>query len=390
MPEPKKTSQPLVTILIPCLNEEKTLGLVITEVKESFSQSPYSFEVLIADNGSKDNSRDIAATLGARVLEVRTRGYGAALRAGIEAAEGDIVLFGDADYTYNFKEGPAMIARLLQGDAELVIGTRLKGHIEEGAMPAWHRYIGTPALTSLIDLFFGAKITDSNSGFRAFHRDHFLSWNIRSGGMEICSEVIINCLTSGGHIAEIPITLRKDWRERTPHLSTWRDGMRNLLIILSRAPHMFTYLGLALLIPSLLVAIPCMIFHGMRIGPFSVFEHHSLILAILVGFFGAQSMFYGMLLDAHSPRPLRINALFLGIQEVLLLKLLGALLIMAAVFILLVFIAWWEHHYNNIDFLIPGLSVLYFAVVIGTLGFGAFIVQVQKRAPSLDPDGTRR
>lgn len=381
------SNQPLVGIVIPCLNEAKTIGQVIEEAREGFQHSPYPFEIVVADNGSSDGSQKIAAAAGARVVDVKTRGYGVALRKGIGMSLAPIVLFGDADLTYDFREGPALVERLLKGNCNLVIGTRLKGSIEKGAMPWWHRYVGTPALTTLINVLFKTKISDSNSGFRAFRVSDFRAWQIRSDGMEICSEVIVNCLQAGERIVELPITLRKDHRQRTPHLSTWRDGMRNLLIILSRAPHGFTYLGLVMLLASACVALPSALFGHATIGPFSIFEHHSMILAILGGFFGSQFIFYGLLLDSHSRSPLRLNSYLLQIHEVLMLKILGTLVLMTTLFVTFIFTRWIQHHFNNINYLLPSLTVLYCAVVFGSLGFGIFIVQLQKKVPSGMPDG---
>jgi glycosyltransferase involved in cell wall biosynthesis len=367
--------------VIPCLNEEKTIGQVIEQAREGLAGMGLPFEVLVADNGSTDQSRAVSEAAGARVILVEKRGYGTALRTGIQNAAGSIIIFGDADLTYDFRESPALIKRLEEGDVDLVIGSRLKGFIEKGAMPWWHHHIGTPILTYLINFLFSARITDSNSGFRAFHLQKFLDWRIRSDGMEICSEVIVNCLTTGGRIAEVPISLRKDLRDRPPHLSTWRDGMRNLLIILARAAHGFTYLGLTLLTASLLVAIPSALFGRITIGPFSLFEHHSFILAILVGFLGSQSIFYGLLLDSFSRKPLAINRYFLQLPEVVLLKLLGLLLLLTLGFIAFIFTRWIQHHFNNINYLLPSLTVLYCAVVLGNLGFAIFIVQIQKSSP---------
>jgi len=288
----------LISIVIPCLNEEKTIGDVIRQAQEGFTRAGYPYEIVVADNGSIDASRTISESAGARVVDVQKKGYGIALRTGIEAAHGTVVLFGDADLTYDFREGPTLVDELFKGSAGLVIGSRLRGTIEDGAMPLWHRYVGTPILTALIALLFGTTLSDSNSGFRAFRVQDFKNWRIHSDGMEICSEVIINCLRSGQTISEIPITLRASLKDRVPHLSTWRDGMRNLLIILSRAPQAFTYPGLLCVAASALVAIPSAMFGHITIGAFSLFEHHSMILAIMVGFIGSQSLIYGLLLDA--------------------------------------------------------------------------------------------
>src|SRR5215475_14036053 len=139
----------------------------------------------------------------------------------------------------------------------MVVGTRLQGHIEPGAMPGLHRYLGTPILTAMINLLFGSKLTDCNSGFRAFRRDQLTAWNVSSPGMEFASELLVNALRAGAKIVEVPITLRCDRRNRRPHLQTWRDGMRHLLTILARAPWLFLHGGLAIVGLSLLIATLC-------------------------------------------------------------------------------------------------------------------------------------
>jgi glycosyltransferase involved in cell wall biosynthesis len=371
--------QPQVSVVIPCLNEERTIGQVIDEVHEAFQKTDFSYEILVADNGSTDRSRSIALSHRAQVMAVSAPGYGAALVHGIRASKGRIILFGDADLTYDFREGPRLLNRLLQGDVDLVIGTRLKGTIEKGAMPAVHRYLGTPMLTWLIRLLFGVPLTDSNSGLRAFYRDRFIEWKIQSAGMEICSEIIINCLRRGGHLAEVPITLRKDLEGRISHLVTSRDGMKNLLFILSRAPHGFTSLGLSLLLFSLLVAAAYASFGPVKIGFVWLLGVHTMILNILAGFLGAQIFSYGLLLDSQSSKPLKINAFFLQLREVVLFRLLLGLFGFLTLFVVFLTVVWFHHGFHNIDYLRPSLCFLYGGVVGGSLGLGIFMAQIQQR-----------
>lgn len=371
--------EPRVSVVIPCLNEERTLGLVITEARDALFHSLYSYEIVVADNGSTDHSRKIAESLGARVVPAKTLGYGAALRTGVLAAKGSIIILGDADYTYDFKQAPQMVARLLQADAEMVLGSRIKGMIEEGAMPALHHYLGTPVLTYLINVLFGGNISDCNSGFRAFRRERFLAWNVSSPGMEFASELIVNCLKAGDRIVEIPVTLRKDIRNRAPHLQRWRDGMRHLLFILSRAPQGFTYGGLVLLGLSLCLAIPSSLFGLSRIGPFTLFDYHSMIVAIITGFLGSQAIVCGLVLDLKAKNPLPMNGVLLRLSEVLLLKILLALCTVTISFVLFLFLVWVKHGFNTLHYLRQGLAVLYATVVVGGLGLGLFMTHVYKR-----------
>jgi len=370
---------PTVSIVIPCLNEETTLGSVLSEASDAFRQSPYTFEMIVADNGSTDRSREIALEHGAKVIPVPSRGYGAALLGGFNAATGHVILFGDADATYDFKQGPTLVSQLLKSKSAMIMGTRIRGDIESGAMPLLHRYLGTPALTHLINVLFKGKITDCNSGFRAFYRENLSRWQAGSPGMEFASELIVNCLKAGDEITELPITLRKDIRNRAPHLSTWRDGMRHLLFILSRAPQGFTWAGLALLLASLTVALPSMLLGATRWHSIEIFDFHSLILANLIGFLGTQAMSYGLLLDTQTAHPLPINQYLLAIREEVLLKITSALLALVLGFVVFIVIVWLRHGFNNLHFLRSSLSLLYITTVLGNLALGLFLAHIHKR-----------
>jgi|GEM_PF-342975 len=237
------STPPEVSVVIPCLNEARTLDSVIRDAREAFLRSEYSAEVIVADNGSSDGSQDIARRAGARVVHVETRGYGAALQGGFSAAAGRILVFADADQTYDLTEAPALVSRLETEQADMAVGSRIRGVIEPGAMPWLHRFLGTPVLTGLINRLYSARLTDCNSGFRAFPKDRLPLWNPRATGMEFASELLTNALKHGARIVEEPIRLRKDTRDREPHLKTWRDGMRHLLLILAGAPRFFYTAG---------------------------------------------------------------------------------------------------------------------------------------------------
>ena len=244
-----------LTILMPCLNEAETLAICITKASGYLQESGFIGEVLIADNGSTDGSQEIARSLGARVVEVPSRGYGNALIAGINAAESEFIVMGDADDSYDFSNLDSYMAALRSG-SDLVMGNRFKGGIAPGAMPILHRYLGTPVLSFIGRLFFKSKIGDFHCGLRGFRRESIRDLSLHSGGMEFASEMVVKAELSSLKIMEVPTTLRQDGRSRPPHLRTWRDGWRHLRFLLLYSPRwLFFYPGLFLIFTSLLGGI---------------------------------------------------------------------------------------------------------------------------------------
>ena len=222
----------MISVVIPCLNEEKTLGSCITEAKEGISKSGLEGEVIISDNGSEDNSRSIALENGARIIETQLKGYGSAIINGINNAKGGYVIVGDADMTYDFKEIPKFVKELESG-SDLIIGNRFKGGIEKGAMPFLNKYLGNPFLSMVARAFFKIKIGDFHCGLRGIKRNVYDDLNLRSTGMEFASEMIVKAAIMNYKITEIPTVLRKPPFERTPHLKPFRDGFRHLYLIIS-------------------------------------------------------------------------------------------------------------------------------------------------------------
>jgi glycosyltransferase involved in cell wall biosynthesis len=248
-----KEAGPELSFVIPCLNESQTIAAVIEECHRGGEFIAGGYEVIVADNGSSDGSRAIALAHGARVVEVPIRGYGAALIAGIEAAQGRYVLMGDADATYDFRQAAQFLAKLNQG-FDLVMGNRFRGTIAEGAMPLLHRYLGNPILSMLGRIFFGIKIGDFHCGLRAFDREAVQSLNLRCSGMEFASEMVIKSSLMDLAMAEIPTNLRPNPPGRTPHLKTWRDGWRHLKFMLSFSPK-YSLLSISVLLVLLAVAL---------------------------------------------------------------------------------------------------------------------------------------
>lgn len=223
----------LVSVVMPCLNEARTLAACIVRAREGcLSASPNSeFEIVVADNGSKDGSVEIATGRGARVVYAKEQGYGAALLDGIKAAKGTYVVMGDSDESYDFGEIPRFIEQLSSG-YDLVIGNRFAGGIMPGGMPWHHRYIGNPLLSGIGRWFFRTRCRDWHCGLRGFRRDSMLALNLRCHGMEFASEMIIRSVQRGLKIGEIPITLYPDNRGRPPHLRSFRDGWRHLRLMI--------------------------------------------------------------------------------------------------------------------------------------------------------------
>ncbi|SHE95898.1 Glycosyltransferase involved in cell wall bisynthesis [Microbulbifer donghaiensis] len=224
-----------VTILMPCLNEEKTLSECILAAYSSLQRLSVVGEVLIADNGSTDGSVEIAHSNGARVVGVKKRGYGAALIKGIESARGKYVIMGDADCSYDFSAIDEFLGKLREG-ADLVCGNRFKGGIESGAMPVLHKYLGNPVLSFLGRLFYRIEIGDFHCGIRGVNKESILKLGLSCPGMEFASEMIVKAAKHKLDICEVPTTLRVDKRDRSPHLRTWRDGWRHLKFLLMLAP----------------------------------------------------------------------------------------------------------------------------------------------------------
>ena len=233
-PTSRRSGSVKVSIVIPCLNEEASIGAVIEKAQQALQGLAVEGEIIVADNGSTDRSVEIAQSLGARVIHVPARGYGNALRAGINAAQGDYIVIGDADDSYDFREVPNLLKPLREG-YDLVLGSRFRGNILPGAM-RWSSRIGNPLVTALLNLLFGMNISDSQTGMRAFTREAWRRLNPQASGMEFASEMLIQAREAGLRITEVPITFYPDRRNRPPHLRPLRDGWRHLKFMLIYAP----------------------------------------------------------------------------------------------------------------------------------------------------------
>jgi hypothetical protein len=236
-----------LSIVMPCLNEARTIGVCVRKALRSIGHLGITGEVVVADNGSTDGSQAIAEELGARVISVAERGYGAALRAGIAAARGTWVIMGDADDSYDFSALEPFVDRLKDG-CDVVNGNRFKGGIRPGAMPLLHRRLGNPVLSFIGRRLYGTPCGDIYCGLRGFRRDKIIELDIRSSGMEYAIEMLVKATMRGLRVTEVPTTLSPDARDREPHLRTWRDGWRSIRLLLLYSPTwLFLYPGAFLL-----------------------------------------------------------------------------------------------------------------------------------------------
>ena len=376
-----RQSMPGVSVVIPCLNEKATITEVVGEARTAFDGWSGGVEVIVADNGSSDGSPALAVAAGARVVSVAVRGYGAALQAGFAAARNPYLVFADADLTYDFREGPALVAAMHNLEAEMAVGTRVRGHIEPGAMPALHRFVGTPVLTWVINRLFGGSLSDCNSGFRALRKDSIARWGAESAGMEFASELLTNALEAGSKIVEVPITLRCDRAGRQPHLQTWRDGMRHLLIILARAPWLFVNLGFFLGLLSALIAIGCLLGPRTVMSRFALFDYHTLILAAIMGFFGSQILSTGLTLNLSGKHQMgSLATALVSLNEATLFWMLFGTFVVVAAGIASIFWVWVSHGYDHIGNFTATVFLLYVATVAGSFATSLLHVHLMKRA----------
>lgn len=219
------------TFLFPCLNEAETIESCIHEVKKLADEQGYKVEILVADNGSSDASKDLAKALGARVIDVPEKGYGAALRAGIEAAHGYYIIMADADGSYMVEDAAAMY-QALKADKDMVIGNRFARGVDEGAMPLLHYWVGNPVLSMLGRALFASKVKDWHCGLRGVKKDAFMHLGCRASGMEFASEMIARGHMAKLKIGQVPTGLRKDGRSGAPHLRPFRDGLRHVWVLI--------------------------------------------------------------------------------------------------------------------------------------------------------------
>jgi hypothetical protein len=287
-----------VTVVLPCLNEAETLAVCVTKALKSLSDLGVRGEVLVSDNGSTDGSQNIAIENGARVVHAPIRGYGGALMAGIDAAQGRYVIMGDADDSYDLSNLGPFIEKLREGH-DVVMGNRFKGGIAPGAMPPLHKYLGNPVLSWIgRHLFRLRNVGDFHCGLRGFSRQRILDLGLCMPGMEFASELVVRSSLAGYSIVEVPTTLQPDGRSRPPHLRTWRDGWRHLRFLLVFAPRRtLVQPGFALAALGLIATV------ALALGPVSIgsvtFDINALAYSCLAVLVGSQLVLFGAFAEVY-------------------------------------------------------------------------------------------
>lgn len=296
-----------LTVVIPCLNEALTIAGCVREAMDALAASGIAGEVVVADNGSTDGSQALATAAGARVVPIAPKGYGNALRGGIAAARGRYIIMGDADGSYDFSHLPRFVERLRAG-ADLVMGNRFLGGIEPGAMPWKNKHIGNPLLSFIGRLFFRAPIGDFHCGLRAFSADAYRRMDLRTTGMELASEMVIKSVLFGLRVEEVPTVLRKDGRDRPPHLRPWRDGWRHLRFMLLFSPRwLFWYPGILLMTAGIILGA-VLVQGPLPLGRITLDVHTLLFaaVAVLIGFqaasFAVLSKFFAIRAGLRLPQ----------------------------------------------------------------------------------------
>ena len=382
------SEHPDLSVVIPCLNEEDTLGTCLSKLETVAKNENFTIEVIVADNGSQDSSIDIASKSNARVIHVSRKGYGAALMGGIEQAKAPFVLMADADDSYDFLEIPKFFKKIKEG-FDLVQGCRLPkggGKIMKGAMPWSHRHIGNPLFTFLVKSWFSSPINDVYCGMRAFKKSFYDSLKMRCTGMEFATEMIIKAANSGAKTVEIPITLHKDGRiQHPPHLRTIRDGWKTLQFFLICAP------AKLLLLPGLMMCSIGILgwgcgYFGTSVGPITL-GAHTLLGSSLFIISGFQAVLMHLLsLDLSQKLGMRDSDKNMFLQKLITYS--GAkvcfLLLLSGVFLWgKVFLSWQSSGFGPLDYaitmkiVIPGATLISLSLEMMIFTFFRSWIQVE-------------
>jgi glycosyltransferase involved in cell wall biosynthesis len=342
-----------ITILMPCLNEAESLGICIQKASRFLLDNHVHGEIVIADNGSQDGSISIAEQMGARVVNVPQKGYGAALLRGIYASRGKFVIMGDSDDSYDFTALMPFLEKLREG-YDLVMGNRFKGGIKPGAMPPLHQYFGNPVLSNIGRLFFKSEIGDFHCGLRGFRKEAVEAMHLQTSGMEFASEMVIKATIFRMKIAEVPTVLYPDSRNRSPHLRSWQDGWRHLRFILIYSPNwLFLYPGLFLIVIGVILGI--WLLPGPQPFLNTVLDIHTLLYAAIMILVGYQSVTFAVFSRVFAinegllpPGP-NFWKFFKYVKLETGLYMGGLLLSIGMVGSLYLFISWGSHSFGPLD-----------------------------------------
>ncbi len=382
-----------LTVVMPCLNEAETVATCVRKAVQFLADNGIDGEVVVADNGSTDGSRQLAADAGARVVPIPERGYGNALMGGIIAARGEYVIMGDADDSYDFTNLMPFIIELRKG-YDLVMGNRFKGGIAPGAMPPLHKYLGNPVISFVGRLFFPSAIGDFHCGLRGFRRDSAIALGLQATGMEFASEMVVNATLAKQKVTEVPTPLAKDGRSRKPHLRSFRDGWRHLRFLLLFSPRwLFFVPGLVLLLVGLGLGA------AVAAGPVSIggvsFDVDTLVACGACVDIGFQAILFWLFTQVYAgsegflPEQPKVQTLLgkLSLERGLIL---GALVGLAGLVGLIFSITYWQSHaFGHLNYehalrlMVPSVTALVLScqMILGTFFLSILGIKQTRHVP---------
>ena len=343
------SEEPDVTFIFPSKNEEKTIAEVIQKAQKAAQQLGLTYEIIVPDN-STDATPQIATSLGAKVLTPDKHGYGYAYTYALRHARGKYIVMADADGTYDLEEAPKLLQPLLQDKADIVLGTRLKGKIMPGAMPWLHRYIGNPLLTFILNKFYGTKVSDAHTGFRAAKREAIQKLNLNTPGMEFASEFLAKAAYLNLRITEVPITYHPRREGTQSKLNSLRDGWRHLKLLLILAPKFLYYIpGAAMLITGITLMLASLLRANLGYSP----GIHSAILGGMLAILGNTLAGLGLIADLHLAKTIgkptsRITNLLTKLTVEKTLAIAATLITLGLVYALGLFTIWIQSGYRYI------------------------------------------
>jgi len=363
-----------VSVVIPCLNEEKTISNCVKKAQESFRSSGMNCEVVVVDNGSTDRSVQIAEGAGARIVREEQKGYGSALRRGINESLGEFIVMADGDDTYDFMQAGSFVERLKEG-YDLVMGSRFKGKILPGAMTWSHRYIGNPILSGMLRLFFGGFVSDAHCGLRAFTKTAYHKMGLHTTGMEFASEMVIHAMKKHLKISEIPITYFPRLGESK--LDSFKDAWRHIRFMLLYSPdYLFLVPGLTIFGISLAVTLKMLVgtfyFMGRPSGM------HVLIFSSLFMILGWEIINIGLLakvfartIELEEDKFIEIVVRLVTLERAIVFG--GVMMIVGIFLITYIFYIWYLNNFGFLDQLKVGLFALSLIVMGIQTIFNAFL-----------------
>jgi glycosyltransferase involved in cell wall biosynthesis len=377
-PQQKSSPDPVISIVMPCLDEEETIGICVQKALEGIARTGLPGEVIVSDNGSEDRSIEIAQSLGARVINAPKRGYGNAYLAGFAAARGEYIVMGDSDDTYDFREVGSLI-KPLQNGAEYVMGSRFAGQILPGAMPWLHQYIGNPVLTWILNRMFGLKASDCHTGYRAFTKDAYQKMRLRTTGMEFASEMVINAAKAKLKVDEVPIIYHP--RGGESKLRSFRDGWRHLRFMLMYSPdHLFLIPGGILFVVGL-VGLLALLPGPLTIGGHLISFHFMFVAALLV-MLGFQVLLTGFYAKAYAythrfapdDRMIQLFYRYFTLEKWILVGL--AIFAVGLGFDIYILATWIGNGFKQLFEVRPAIVALILMVIGGQLVFSSFLLSI--------------